>query len=98
MIRNDGPQSAPGSALPRFGVGLTNTVDRLQIHYGDRHTFLYSDRPEGGVQIDISIPYSEAGEGDCAEVGPVGSICEPPPAMDGNNRTSRADAPTIGYG
>lgn len=93
MIRNDGPQSAPGSALPRFGVGLTNTIDRLQIQYGDRHTFLYSDRPEGGVQIDISIPYSEAGEG----VGAAGAICEPPPAMDGNDRTSRADAPTIGY-
>ena len=93
MIRNDGPQSAAGSAPPRFGVGLTNTIDRLQIHYGDRHTFLYSDRPEGGVQIDISIPYSEAGEG----AGAAGSICEPPPAMDGNDRTSRADAPTIGY-
>ena len=63
MIRNDGPKCAPRSALPRFGVGLTNTIDRLQIHYGDRHTFLYSDRPEGGVQIDISIPYSEAGDG-----------------------------------
>jgi two-component system, LytTR family, sensor kinase len=97
MIRNDGPQSAPGSALPRFGVGLTNTIDRLQIHYGGRHTFLYSDRPEGGVQIDISIPYSEAGERDRAGVGPVSSICEPPPAMDGSDRTSRADAPTIGY-
>jgi two-component system, LytTR family, sensor kinase len=97
MIRNDGPQSAAGSAGPRFGVGLTNTIDRLQIHYGDRHTFLYFDRPEGGVQIDISIPYSEAGERGRAGVGPAGSICEPPPAMDGNDRSSRADAPTIGY-
>jgi hypothetical protein len=95
MIRNDGPQSTPGSAQPRFGVGLTNTIDRLQIHYGDRHRFLYSDRPEGGVQIDISIPYSEAD--DRAGLGPAGSICEPPPAMDGNDQTSRADAPTIGY-
>jgi LytS/YehU family sensor histidine kinase len=63
MICNDGPKCAPRSALPRFGVGLTNTIDRLQIHYGDRHTFHYSDRPEGGAQIDISIPYSEAGDG-----------------------------------
>jgi hypothetical protein len=93
MIRNDGPQSAPGSALPGFGVGLTNTIDRLQIHYGDRHTFLYSDRPEGGAQIDISIPYSEAGE----RAEAAGAIREPPRAMDGNDRTSRADAPTIGY-
>ena len=97
MIRNDGPKCAPPSALPPFGVGLTNTIDRLQIHYGDRHTFLYSDRPEGGVQIDISIPYSEARDGAAAGVGPAGSICELPSAMDGNDRTSRAAAPTVGY-
>ena len=92
MIRNDGPTRAPRSALPQFGVGLTNTIDRLQIHYGDRHTFLYSDRPEGGVQIDISIPYSEAGDGS----DQAGSIGAPLSAMDRNDRTSRA-APTIGY-
>src|SRR6202453_177752 len=93
MIRNDGPKCAPRSALPRFGVGLTNTIDRLQIHYGDRHTFLYSDRPEGGVQIDISIPYSEAGDGS----DPAGSIGEPAPAMEPSDRTSTAGAPTVGY-
>jgi hypothetical protein len=99
MIRNDGPKCAPRSALPRFGVGLTNTIDRLQIQYGDRHTFLYSDRPEGGVQIHISLPYNEAGDGAAAAagVGPAGSICEPPSAMDRNDRTSGAAAPTIGY-
>src|SRR6202021_4029794 len=73
MIRNDGPRCAPRSALPRFGVGLTNTPARLQIHYRDPHTFVYSDRPEGGVQIDISIPYSETGEA----AGGVGSIKRP---------------------
>jgi two-component system LytT family sensor kinase len=92
MIRNDGPQCPPGSALPRFGVGLTNTIDRLQIHYGGRQTFVYSDRPEGGVQIDISLPYSEAGD----HSGAAGSIPEPLSAVDGNDRT-RATAPTIGY-
>jgi LytS/YehU family sensor histidine kinase len=95
MIRNDGPKCAPRSALPRFGVGLTNTIDRLQIHYGDRHTFLYSDLPEGGVQIDISIPYSEAGPD--AVVGPAGSISESPSVMDRDDRTSGVAAPTIGY-
>ena len=97
MIRNDGPKCAPGSALPRFGVGLTNTINRLQIHHGDRHTFLYSDRPEGGVQIGISIPYSEAGDGAAVGVGPIGSTREPLLAMDRNDGTSRAAAPTIGY-
>jgi hypothetical protein len=97
MIRNDGPKCDPRSALPRFGVGLTNTIDRLQIHYGDRHTFLYSDRPEGGVQIHISIPYSEAGDGAGAGVVPAGSIREIPSEMDRNDLTSGVAAPTIGY-
>jgi two-component system, LytTR family, sensor kinase len=63
-IRNEGPKRDVSPGSPRFGVGLTNTVDRLRIHYGDRHTFKYSDRPEGGAQIEISIPYdvsSDAG-------------------------------------
>jgi sensor histidine kinase YesM len=97
IIRNDGPKCAPRSALPQFGVGLTNTMDRLQIHYGDRHTFLYSDRPEGGVQIHISIPYTDAGDGAGDGVGPAGSIREIPSEMDRNDRTSGAGAPTIGY-
>jgi len=61
-IRNEGPQRNVSQGSPRFGVGLTNTVDRLRIHYGDRHTFKYSDRPEGGAQVEISIPYAVAGD------------------------------------
>ena len=89
MIRNDGPRGALRSALPRFGVGLTNTMDRLQIHYGDRHTFLYSDRPDGGAQIDISIPYSEAGDG-------VGAALQSPNEVP-PRREIRGPAPTVGY-
>jgi len=58
-VCNDGPKRGPSSGPPRFGLGLTNTTDRLRIHYGDRHTFRYSNRPEGGVQIEISIPHNE---------------------------------------
>ena len=60
-IRNAGPKRDDSQGPPRFGVGLTNTADRLRIHYGSRHTFKYSDRPEGGAQIEISIPYSVTG-------------------------------------
>ena len=59
VIRNDGPQRDPSDA-PLFGVGLTNTLDRLRIYYGNRYTFKFADRPEGGVQIEISIPYADA--------------------------------------
>ena len=62
VIRNDGPIRDASQGLPRFGVGLTNTMDRLRIHYGDGHAFQYFDRPEGGAQIEISIPCTMAGE------------------------------------
>jgi hypothetical protein len=68
-------------------------MDRLQIHYRDHHTFHYSDRPEGGVQIDISIPYSEAGDGLAA----AGSVEERLPTMEPSDRTSPTAAPTVGY-
>jgi sensor histidine kinase YesM len=55
---NQGPKRDVSQGPPRFGVGLTNTVDRLRIQYGSRHNFKYSDRPEGGAQIEISIPYA----------------------------------------
>jgi sensor histidine kinase YesM len=59
-ICNDGPKRSPSSGRARFGVGLTNTMDRLRIQYGNLHGFHYSDRPEGGVQVEISIPYRDA--------------------------------------
>jgi hypothetical protein len=34
----------------------------LRIHYGHRHTFKYSDAPDGGAQIEISIPYAVTGD------------------------------------
>jgi two-component system, LytTR family, sensor kinase len=70
VIRNDGPEGATSVPL-EFGVGLTNTMDRLRVHYGDRYTFRYSDRPEGGAQVEISIPCGVAGDG-IKENGPIG--------------------------
>jgi sensor histidine kinase YesM len=61
-ISNDGPQRDEPSGHPRQGVGLTNTMGRLQIHYGNDHSFRYADRPQGGVQIEISIPYRTTGD------------------------------------
>lgn len=58
-LRNDGPRT-PSVGPPAFGVGLTNTVARLRLHYKDQFTFQYSDRTQGGVEIDLSIPYTRA--------------------------------------
>jgi two-component system, LytTR family, sensor kinase len=75
-LENDAPAPAP-AVLPssdqrdqrdqrqqpaRQGVGLTNTLDRLKLHYGDRFRFDYRDRAQGGVLIDLSLPYHHASE------------------------------------
>lgn len=60
MLYNDGPVRSASADPPPFGVGLTNTMDRLRLHYKDQFTFRYTDRPQGGAQVDISIPYKKA--------------------------------------
>jgi two-component system, LytTR family, sensor kinase len=59
MLSNDGPLRSQPSPPPAFGVGLTNTMARLRLHYQDRFTFQYNDRPQGGAQIDLLIPYEK---------------------------------------
>jgi two-component system, LytTR family, sensor kinase len=59
-LYNDGLVRPPGSAPAPFGVGLTNTMARLRLYYKDQFKFQYTDRPQGGVQIDLSIPYKRA--------------------------------------
>ncbi len=57
MIANDGPAPSRAPKSSRSGVGLSNTKDRLRLHYKDSFTFQYVNRPQGGVEINISIPY-----------------------------------------
>ena len=57
MISNDGVVQSRVSGSLRRGVGLANTKDRLRLQYKDEFSFQYTERPQGGVQIDISIPY-----------------------------------------
>lgn len=87
-IRNAGPKRGVSQGPPRFGVGLKNTIDRLQIHYGNRHTFHYFDRPEGGAQVEISIPFTVPRDARNANE----SDCEPQPFNDFCNQTSSASA------
>jgi two-component system LytT family sensor kinase len=60
-LENDAPLVAAGTPA-RQGVGLTNTLNRLELHYGDDFRFHYRDRTEGGVLVDLSIPYRHARE------------------------------------
>ena len=59
-LHNDGPVRSESPGPLGCGLGLTNTQDRLRLYYKDEFRFQYTDRPQGGVQIDISIPYKKA--------------------------------------
>src|SRR5436305_5232667 len=41
------------------GIGLANTRARLAKLYGDRHCLELTNRPDGGLQVSITIPYKE---------------------------------------
>jgi len=41
------------------GVGLSNTRKRLDLIYGPRQTFAITNRPEGGAEVTIALPYRE---------------------------------------
>jgi two-component system, LytTR family, sensor kinase len=59
-ICNDGPIHNQASKPSHVGVGLSNTRDRLHLQYKDAFAFQYIERPQGGVLVDISIPYAVA--------------------------------------
>jgi two-component system, LytTR family, sensor kinase len=63
-VRDDGPGlSATEKASNGSGVGLANTRERLRQLYGDRARFSVSNHATGGVEVEISIPYSAADQG-----------------------------------
>jgi two-component system LytT family sensor kinase len=59
-LENDGLACLASSDAPKRGVGLTNTMARLRLHYGDDFTFEYTDRSQGGVRIELSLPWRKA--------------------------------------
>jgi sensor histidine kinase YesM len=53
--------SGPGISDKQFihgrGVGLRNTLDRLETFYGDKYTFETFDRAPSGLSVQIRIPF-----------------------------------------
>jgi LytS/YehU family sensor histidine kinase len=45
------------------GIGLTNTRARLQELYGPAHRFELVRGEQGGVRVEISIPFREGQDG-----------------------------------
>ncbi|MFI5183642.1 MAG: sensor histidine kinase [Vicinamibacteria bacterium] len=60
-IRDDGPGLPTGVApSSRGGVGLANSQARLVQLYGRNHRFELSNRPEGGFEVVLAVPFRPA--------------------------------------
>lgn len=58
IIEDNGPGiSGEIDQIFRNGVGLSNTVERLEKLYGDDHQFQFNNRVNGGLQVVIEIPF-----------------------------------------
>jgi signal transduction histidine kinase len=56
LVSDNGP-GLHGPSQPGFGVGLTNTRERLAHFYRDDYEFHSAPRPSGGFEVSINIPY-----------------------------------------
>lgn len=59
-VLDDGPgcgEAGPQPAGEGHGVGLANTRDRLQVLYGERQQFTAGNRPGGGFEVRMLLPF-----------------------------------------
>jgi LytS/YehU family sensor histidine kinase len=61
VVSDDGAGFGGNGAL-KEGVGLSNTRARLRELYGAAHRFELVPRKEGGVRIELNIPFHEEHE------------------------------------
>lgn len=59
-VADDGVGLPDGWDETRWGVGLTNTALRLERSYGDDHTFQVRERPGGGTEVEMNLPFEVA--------------------------------------
>ena len=74
-VADDGPgvaQLAPAARAAPLGsgIGLRNTRDRLRAVYGARHAVEIGDRPEGGCEVRLRLPFELAADAADREAGP----------------------------
>ena len=50
-----------GAEVVTMGIGLSNTRERLRTLYGDRQQLRLESVPEGGVDVQVVIPYHNVG-------------------------------------
>ncbi len=51
------PSTVFGASTDSTGIGLANIRDRLAQAYGENQRFDISDRPEGGFQVVLELPF-----------------------------------------
>lgn len=52
-----------GTEMLKMGIGLGNTRERLQRLYGHHHQLELKSLPEGGVDVQVVIPYHKESKG-----------------------------------
>lgn len=63
QIKDEGPGLSMGrQAIPNNGVGLSNTIERLKHLYGNDQDFSVADGPNGGLLVQIKLPYRAASQ------------------------------------
>ena len=55
-VRDNGP-GLNGKSHPGFGIGLSNTRERLTHFYQDNYELRASQPTSGGFEVLITIPY-----------------------------------------
>jgi len=58
----DNGKGIPDTKPAREGVGLSNTRQRLRELYGEAHRFELRQGPEGGLRVEMTIPYRSENE------------------------------------
>ena len=56
-VYNDGPPLPRDDAVLRNGIGIQNTVSRLQMLYGDEARLRLRDQPPHGVRAEVILPF-----------------------------------------
>jgi two-component system LytT family sensor kinase len=55
QVRDSGP--GIGATAPQWGIGLTNTHDRLEHLYGKRQRLALENAEGGGLLVTVEMPY-----------------------------------------
>jgi sensor histidine kinase YesM len=55
-VRDNGRGLHRGWSADRLGVGLGNTLERLDSLYGDRYRFSIEPGPGGGTLAELTLP------------------------------------------